>query len=137
MTAALPFTATCCGATFDADAMAAHLKAAHPRGILSPTALKALNGAEYPLGVSHTAASLRGDTLRMPKRDRGVTLTDLEKEWLGASVRLKDRPGAVWQVWSLAPPRPAVPRGPAVRHAHIVREGVADTQPLANLERVQ
>lgn len=65
-----------------------------------------------------------------------ITLDPVEREWLGASVRLKDRPGAVWQVWSLAPARPVRHRGRAVRHVHIVRAGVADTQPLSNLERV-
>lgn len=56
-----------------------------------------------------------------------VTLTQMEREWLGASVRLVDRPGAVWQVWALHPDRSRV---------WIVREGVHDDQPVSNLSKV-
>lgn len=76
-----------------------------------------------PVPVRMAATS----TTQLYRRSLAVKLTQVEREWLGVSVRLVDRPGAVWQVWALHPERGRV---------WIVREGVHDDQPLTNLERV-
>lgn len=62
------------------------------------------------------------------RRPLRVTLTAEERKWLGKSVTLKDRPGNVWQVWALS----GLNRG----CVWVVRDGVADEQPVSNLESV-
>lgn len=101
------FTATCCETSFNADSMAAHLKAEHPRGIerTSPRTYRNYFGGtntDYSTGHSYTSRTLSGDTLHVPDRLPRVALTKVEKEWLGAYVEgpaaLLGRRGQVWAV---------------------------------------
>lgn len=85
-----PFTARCCDADFDAGSIAAHFKAAHPRGVM----LRNWKGTP----TLYAGPADMGSGYRVPKRWAPSPLTPFEKDWLGMTVELPD--GRIGQVWS-------------------------------------
>lgn len=84
------FMATCCGAAHDSVSLTAHMKRAHPRGVMTRSA----RGA--PIKYAGIDPSLRG--IKVPASWKCSPTTAWEQEWLGMTVELGD--GRLGQVWS-------------------------------------